>query len=83
MALDIDKQYILCGQYYCQFIGLVVVPVARFDSRVDAISYVTDSILKNPTPTYKYKASSLLREYTAYEIKEPEADIPSNPKLGN
>lgn len=66
--------------------------VATFDSEAEAKAYVEASELVNQNgfhPNYdiyrkkfRYRAGSVLRYYTSYEICSPETlSIPHNPKL--
>ena len=53
--------------------------VATFDTVELAEAYVRASQSSVPDP--KYRASSLLRNYTSHEIEEPESEPPHNPAL--
>tara|TARA_R110002020_G_scaffold96992_6_gene231710 strand:+ start:1089 stop:1391 length:303 start_codon:yes stop_codon:yes gene_type:complete len=52
--------------------------VATFDTVELAEAYVRAS---RTWPGPKYRASSLLRNYTSHEIEEPEPEPPHNPTL--
>ena len=64
--------------------------VATFDTEEMAEAYVRASRLKNSQNygmrfrpgSFRYRASSLLRNYASYEIEEPEPKPPHNPTLG-
>jgi len=54
--------------------------VATFDTVELAEAYVSASRTSVPDP--KYRASSLLRNYTSHEIEGPGLEPPHNPTLG-